>query len=488
MGKEAFICLIFFTIWIIRLYYKLYDKRTKKYILFIGFLIVFWMFIRVIKYIVDISFITRYCWYLYYIPLIFIPFLFYVFSDSLDSKMSNKKFYFLFCVAILLFGFVITNDLHQLVFRFNNGLSNFNDYVHSYGYFIICFYIFSLYVCGVINLVINSFKVNKSYKSFLPFVLIILGILYTYLYVKGVSFIVHSNLSVVVSLFICFGIEIMFYIDLIPNNSKYKKCFINSCLDMVIVSLDGNILYTTFCFNDVPSFILDDIKNNCVLDCYDGEDVLYSVKKNKDSYVILRSNISILNRLKDELRIKQEELIIQQESLKSEERIRKELYELDLRKKVILEIEDSVYNKRLIAKDILSKDDVSISDMERLKLIIAYCKRKSFLIISKLNDEFYDADGIKLIIDELLCDFVFFNINGVVVVNEMYCDSYMMSKIYERVFDVLYHINDISVAIFIDSFCLRFEMSGLSASDFDFLDDCVIKCYDNDLSISFDLR
>ena len=141
MGKEAFIYLIFFTIWIIRLYYKLYDERTKKYILFIGFLIIFWMLIRIFKDIIDISFLVRYCWYLYYVTLIFIPFLFYVFSDSLNNGMSSKRFYFLLVVAILLFGFVITNDLHQLVFRFNDGLSNFNDYTHFYGYYIICVYI-----------------------------------------------------------------------------------------------------------------------------------------------------------------------------------------------------------------------------------------------------------------------------------------------------------------------------------------------------------
>lgn len=488
MGKEAFIYLIFFTIWIIRLYYKLYDKRTKKYILFIGFLIIFWMLIRIFKDIIGISFVVRYCWYLYYVPLIFIPFLFYVFSDSLNSKISNKKFCFLLVIAILLFGFVITNDLHQLVFHFNDGLSNFEDYTHYYGYYAICIYIFSLYVSGVINLIIKSFKIRKSYKSFLPFLMILLGILYTYLYVKGVSFIVHSNLSVVLSILICLGIEIMFYIDLIPNNSKYKKYFVNSDLDMVIVSLDGNILYTTKSFDVVPMFIINDIKNNCVLDCYDEVNVLYDVRKNKDSYVILRSDISVLNKLKEELRIKQEELIVQQNALKSEEKIKKELYEIDLRKRIVLELEDSLYKKRIVARDILNKSDISFSDLERLKLIIAYCKRKSFLIISELNDELYDEDGIQLIINELLCDFSFLNINGAVVVNKMYCDSYVMSKIYEKVFDVLYHVSDIDIVMFIDSDCLKFEVSGASVEDFAFLEDCLIKTYDDDLSISFNLR
>ena len=84
---------IFFTMWTIRLYYKLYDNKTRRYILFIGILIVFWMLIRIIRGVtIDIN-IERICWYLYYLPLIFIPTLFYVCSNSLLSKMNKTGKY-----------------------------------------------------------------------------------------------------------------------------------------------------------------------------------------------------------------------------------------------------------------------------------------------------------------------------------------------------------------------------------------------------------
>lgn len=65
---NKFITLLFaiiFTFWTIRLCYKLYDKKTRRYILIIGILIIFWMLIRIIKGIIDLPYLERICWYLF---------------------------------------------------------------------------------------------------------------------------------------------------------------------------------------------------------------------------------------------------------------------------------------------------------------------------------------------------------------------------------------------------------------------------------------
>ena len=83
---EALIYAIIFTLWTIRLYYKLYDKKIRRYILSIGILIVFWMLIRMTKGVVETTLLKRISWYLYYIPLIFIPSIFYICSKSLPNN------------------------------------------------------------------------------------------------------------------------------------------------------------------------------------------------------------------------------------------------------------------------------------------------------------------------------------------------------------------------------------------------------------------
>lgn len=94
--QESLIYLVFFSFWLIRLYYKLYDKETRKYILYIGLLIIFWLVLRICKSIIDISIINRLLWYLYYIPMLLIPSLFYIFSNISIGKKFVKNVYILF--------------------------------------------------------------------------------------------------------------------------------------------------------------------------------------------------------------------------------------------------------------------------------------------------------------------------------------------------------------------------------------------------------
>lgn len=128
-------------------------------------------------------------------------------------------------------------------------------------------------------------------KGFLPFIVILFGLIYTILYVLDIPYIRSINMSVVNSMLICIGIELGFYLDLIPNNSKYIYKFSNSNLDMAIVSLDGNTKYTTMIFKVIPEFISNDIKNNKVKDNYQEGNIIYDIKRNKDSYVILRKDL-----------------------------------------------------------------------------------------------------------------------------------------------------------------------------------------------------
>lgn len=64
-------------------------------------------------------------------------------------------------------------------------------------------------------------------------------------YVLNVTYIRSINMSVVNSCLICIGIELAFYLNLIPNNSKYIDKFLKSNLDMAIVSNDVKTIYTT---------------------------------------------------------------------------------------------------------------------------------------------------------------------------------------------------------------------------------------------------
>lgn len=443
---------IFFTMWTIRLYYKLYDNKTRRYILFIGILIVFWMLIRIIRGVtIDIN-IERICWYLYYLPLIFIPTLFYVYSNSLLSKMNKTRKIFIYLISSILLILVLTNDFHELVFKFNNGIYFHNDYNHYVGYYLIFIWIFYLFGGGMIKLAINRLKIKKDLKVFLPLIVLLLGLIYTYLYILDVPYIRETNMSIVNSVLICLGIELAFYLDLIPNNKKYIQKFFNSNLDMAIISLDGKTKYTTCSFKVIPNFILDDIKNNKVKQIYQKKNIVYDIKENKDSYVILRKDLTNIFKLKEEMLKQQKELLKQQESMKLEEKTKRELYEIKIRKDTINRVEKKLEEKRLEAKKILMKDDIKREDLEKVKRIIIYSKKKSMLIISEMNNEIYNEESIKILLNELIVGMSSLNIEGLVVVkNKMNIKGRIMSYLYDIVYELIENSKNNAVMIYVFS-------------------------------------
>lgn len=443
---------IFFTMWTIRLYYKLYDNKTRRYILFIGILIVFWMLIRIIRGVtIDIN-IERICWYLYYLPLIFIPTLFYVCSNSLLSKMNKTRKIFIYLISSILLILVLTNDFHELVFKFNNGIYFHNDYNHYVGYYLIFIWIFYLFGGSMIKLAINRLKIKKDLKVFLPLIVLLLGLIYTYLYILDVPFIRETNMSIVNSVLICLGIELAFYLDLIPNNKKYIQKFFNSNLDMAIISLDGKTKYTTCSFKVIPNFILDDIKNNKVKQIYQKKNIVYDIKENKDSYVILRKDLTNIFKLKEEMLKQQKELLKQQESMKLEEKTKRELYEIKIRKDTINRVEKKLEEKRLEAKKILMKDDIKREDLEKVKRIIIYSKKKSMLIISEMNNEIYNEESIKILLNELIVGMSSLNIEGLVVVkNKMNIKGRIMSYLYDIVYELIENSKNNAVMIYVFS-------------------------------------
>ena len=493
----TFLFAIIFTLWTIRLYYKLYDKKTRRYILIIGIFIIFWMLIRIIKGIVSHSFIERMCWYLYYLPLIFIPTLYYISSSSLLGKMNKTKKIIIYMFSTILLFLVLTNDFHELVFKFTKGVSLYDDYTHYIGYYLISIWIFYLFSKSLIDLAIYRMKIKKDLKGFLPFIIILLGLTYTILYVLNIPYIRSINMSVVNSTLICIGIELAFYLDLIPNNSKYIDRFTNSNLDMAIISLDGTTKYTTAIFKNIPEFISNDIKNNSIKNIYHEQNIIYDIRKNKDSYVILKKDLTSINNLKKEIKKQREELLKQQESIKIEEKTKKELYEIKIRKDVINKVEQNLSEKRTEAKKILMKKNISRKDLEKVKRIIIYSKKKSMLMISEVNEDIYNEEGIKVLLDELLISMSSANIKGFInIKNKMIIKGNAMSLLYDILYELIESNNNRSIMIFISKEKNNIKLKAIINTNKDLKKDIKtypdvlmkIKKYDTDTEIEFIIK
>ncbi len=440
---QTLIYAVIFTIWTVRLYYKLYDKKTKRYVLSIGVLIVVFMVIRITKVLMPNELLMRLMWYLYYLPLIYIPSLFFL----LNSKDNKKTKIVVYALSTILFLLVLTNDFHELVFKFPNGKNDFDNYKHCIGYYIVSIWIFGCFLVGMIKMFIKSIKKDKSYKSFLPIFVLLIGALYTIMYVCDLGAIRKINMPVFNSALICIGIEIMLSLNLIANNKKYIDKFTNSNVDMAIISLDAKTSYFTKSFSDIPRYIISDIVSGTYKNEYNDGNIRYILKKNKDCYVIIRKDLTKIYDLENFLKKKQVELKKIESSLINESRIKEELYDVRYRNKIVSKIESELYKHIKNAKDILNNDKLSSDDLNKIKSIISFCKKKSALVISSVNSTMFDYSNIKVVIEELLRSN---NIDGLVIVkSNLILSSKVLSDIYEVIYSIISEINKETIMIYI---------------------------------------
>lgn len=101
-------------------------------------LMLVWLVLRTLKYevVTDLT-AARYIWYLYYLPMLFIPLLGVYIALSLGRSEEFRltgKMGALAIIPAVLFLLVITNDLHQQAFTFSSGVPGEPDnYSYSHG-------------------------------------------------------------------------------------------------------------------------------------------------------------------------------------------------------------------------------------------------------------------------------------------------------------------------------------------------------------------
>ena len=105
-------------------------KDLRAYFLTVAVLILFFLVVRMIKYGLtqDADTLSRYLWYAYYVPQMFIPPTILLAAFSLENKKGKplaKTWYLIYLPAVILLLLIFTNDVHEWVFalNFENGFS-----------------------------------------------------------------------------------------------------------------------------------------------------------------------------------------------------------------------------------------------------------------------------------------------------------------------------------------------------------------------------
>ena len=233
--------------WGISVSKRIMQVQVRHCLIAVSGLMVFWFVIRSMRYyfITDIG-IARQLWYLYYLPMLFIPLFSLFVAISLgkpeNARLSKTALLLLSIPTVLCLLLVLTNDLHQLVFSFPEGEVWTDDNMsYSFGYF---FVIGWEILCALAAFVIMIIKCRLSYrKKYLPFLLLASSIVYAFIYVSGVEWmqLIGGDITAAQCLMFTGILESCIQCGLIQTNTGYEELFMVSRLGAQITD-QGNIV------------------------------------------------------------------------------------------------------------------------------------------------------------------------------------------------------------------------------------------------------
>ena len=127
-----------FSAWGFLVYRRVVQIQARKFLCLSAILMVLWIMLRAFKlYFITNETAIRYFWYAYYLPMLFIPTLALFVALSIgkhEGYRLPKTTLILLVPAVLLFALVLTNDLHQCVFRFPDDAVIWTEETYKYGW------------------------------------------------------------------------------------------------------------------------------------------------------------------------------------------------------------------------------------------------------------------------------------------------------------------------------------------------------------------
>ena len=403
------IYIFLFASWGFSIHTRIIQTQVRRYLLTITALMVLWLMLRSIKYSINSINASRILWYLYYLPMLFIPMLSLFVSFSLgkpgDFRLPDWSKLFYVPTAIL-FLFVLTNDLHQSVFSFPSGIMTDRYYRYENGYFLIfCWEV----LCAGSSFIIMMLKCRIPHSKqirLLPFMLLFISIAYTAAYIYKIHWVwfLAGDFTVTQCLLFACIFESCIRCGLIQSNMGYDELLEATSLPVQITDSEFNTKYISSAMQEpLPESIIMDMTQDAVkLD----ENTLLKRHRLRRGWVFWKEDILKLNNIQKELELTCDELKDTGDVLSAENAQRARLLKLTEENRLYDEIEMqtakqiSMLRERL---DELKKTEDASKGRQLLGQIIiigTYIKRRNNLIFVGAQQGHISVQELRLCLNE----------------------------------------------------------------------------------------
>ena len=475
---RALLYLLLFALWGFSLDRRIIQKQALHCLRLTAALMLVWLILRTLKYefVTDLT-VARYLWYLYYLPMLFIPLLGVYIALSLGKSEEYRLTGRISALAIIpavLFLLVITNDLHQQMFAFDSGVPGEpNNYSYSHGpvYFCCLGWMVTCMFFSLILLLKKSRIPSSPKKKLTPFVIGCVTVLYGILYLLGLPAIRRwfGDMNVMLCLLYAAIYESCIRCRMIQSNTGYVELFEATTLAACIADRTGNIVLRSHAADEdiiCPKEGLQIIRFN---------GIRISSAPISGGYAVWQDNVRPLTELRTRLSENKAKIKNNKEKLLEAYLIQKKLNELTEKNRIYDELETK-YGKQIagigqLLKQCEGAEPAEIQNLlKRILLLGTYIKRDANLYFLSLEYELLPQQELRLTVDEAVS---VMTVCGTECSVAYYTTKPMLSSEVARLFDLLKIVAEATInglhSLFISVSDNEMDLSVECAADLSFL-------------------
>lgn len=418
---------------------KTIDKKTKICFIILFCLFAFWLGIKIFDKVSAFNDNNDYTWYLLYIPLLFIPSMWFITNNQVYIKNKTyKKVVAIISLAIslLLFMLVLTNDFHEFVFIFPEGStgSHPSGYKYNFGYFIIYAFIFLEILTTIVLFYTFSNKKTTIKQKILPSVVIALILVYSILYVvTDISVPYLSDMTLVYTILGTLLVFVALKCGLIKNSGAYFEFFETCNVPLAIENEKQDIEYQNIQYRNKKA----------------NKNMLVQKQKLSSGMLLVLDDVGKLKNLQKELKIENEKLEYTNKILENKKEILQKEKQIKQRTLLLDKVEKQIKNKKNVLEELLNSLPKTITaenknqakeTLNEIKIIVGYLKRKTSLILLAEQKQEITKDELKLLFNESFNDIKLLDINAGIGLDEKPIPVTTANKFYDIYNELLTNI------------------------------------------------
>ena len=464
---------ITFSIWGVLVYLRCLDYVLRRRLVAIATICALWMIEVILKYKSFTPFYATILWYLYYVPMTLVPLLYQrcgLRLAGLEQHRAGRRYRTaLWVAAILLIGFVLTNDFHQQVFHFDRSSDTWsNDYTYGWGYFAVLIWTAFNFVAFFI-LVSRSASFRIQRFSGTAALVLLGGAFFAISYALRVPWAWKLNFSLVYCVLCVVTMEICLDCGVIPSYHDIAGIFDTLPLDLKVLTRDLQEVYATPVSKPIPAGVREELRaqelgHSHAFAVVSNPDVMYRSFPLLGGSALLAQDVSEVNELNRELAHRRMELQRQNELLTADYDLKAHLADQEAEALLVKDVDQALARALGEMYGLLSSlppltDEASSHERYRMlqcaKMLVAYCKRKGSLTLAQHGESGFDRDRIQLIANEMASDLRTIDVDCASIIairRPMHASA--VSALYDCVYDfaffayttdhpaLMYHLSD----------------------------------------------